>query len=762
MGRMKELSTTHDGETWDETQWTFDPATGLVTNKVYADDSAVAYSYADDGKPRRTTWARGEWKESAYDPQRRLAGVSCSDATPSVAFGYDAFSRLSFASNAVASYAYAFSLLGITTNETVSISGDEHVLARKLDAWQRLHALAVDGEVLATYSYDADNRLFAVSNTAFVAEYAYTSDGYDAGCSVTLTNGVVLNRVVSRDAWRRNLMTRVSNGVDSVALSTYQYGYDELNRATARNADIFGYNSRSEVTNATLNAMDYTYAYDDIGNHTSSSANSVSTIYDANALNQYSEISVPSVPSVDNLSYDRDGNLLANGVFSYSYDAENRLVAAYSNSVCIVSNAYDHASRRVLKFTPTATYTFVYDGWNLVQEVINNQQSTITNQYVWGKDLSGTMQGAGGVGGLLAVSMGGQYYFPSHDANGNIVAYVDEQGSIVAEYTYDAFGSTISQSGPMADAFAHRFSTKYYDSETGLYYYGYRFYSPILHRWLNRDPIAEDGGLNLYGFCGNNGVNAVDLLGMAKFYVYFTGDSLTHGHNDIGKNGEGKYDGYKHMLTQELKKKFSRHHDFEFGGIGAPGRKLEQIASDMKNVKQKIPDKCNGIIILFLAGMNNMPTSGTTPDIDKNVDAAFASWKVLRDDIVSQVGSCEYQRLFLAMTLPSLSSVRDDTDPKYWRRNYSISRMNQKILGSTLSRQNLTYMTVGLGTVKPSQYPPMESKGDKVAYDLYEIGNHIEDGLHYRDKGNQIIAETLLGKISPWIMDGSKFARKGR
>ena len=157
-----------------------------------------------------------------------------------------------------------------------------------------------------------------------------------------------------------------------------------------------------------------------------------------------------------------------------------------------------------------------------------------------------------------------------------------------------------------------------------------------------------------------------------------------------------------------------------------------------------------------------MPTSGTTPDIDKNVDAAFASWKVLRDDIVSQVGSCEYQRLFLAMTLPSLSSVRDDTDPKYWRRNYSISRMNQKILGSTLSRQNLTYMTVGLGTVKPSQYPPMESKGDKVAYDLYEIGNHIEDGLHYRDKGNQIIAETLLGKISPWIMDGSKFARKGR
>jgi RHS repeat-associated protein len=171
-------------------------------------------------------------------------------------------------------------------------------------------------------------------------------------------------------------------------------------------------------------------------------------------------------------------------------------------------------SRRVLKITPDATHTFVYDGWNLVQETINNQQLTITNHFVWGKDLSGTMQGAGGVGGLLAVKQANAWYFPFYDANGNITAYVDESGSVVAEYTYDAFGATISQSGSMASAFRFRFSTKYYDSETCQYYYGMRFYSPDLHRWLNRDPIEEDGGLNLYSFCGNDGMNRWDVLGM--------------------------------------------------------------------------------------------------------------------------------------------------------------------------------------------------------------------------------------------------------
>jgi len=126
----------------------------------------------------------------------------------------------------------------------------------------------------------------------------------------------------------------------------------------------------------------------------------------------------------------------------------------------------------------------------------------------------------------LSVSRNGLFYFPSYDNNGNVTKYIDESGNVVAAYEYDDFGRLISSSGSMADFFRHRFSTKYYDPETGLYYYGYRFYSPTLMRWLNRDPIEEEGGLNLYGFCVNNPVNRLDADGR-KVQVTQSGKEIT-------------------------------------------------------------------------------------------------------------------------------------------------------------------------------------------------------------------------------------------
>ena len=147
-----------------------------------------------------------------------------------------------------------------------------------------------------------------------------------------------------------------------------------------------------------------------------------------------------------------------------------------------------------------------------------------TIHYYWGKDLSGTLQSAGGVGVLLYLTIDNALYIPCYDANGNITRYLDANGNTVAQYTYDAFGNTTSATGTLASIFRHRFSTKYFDTETGLYYYGYRFYHPTLMRWLTRDPIEEEGGMNLYAFCLNAPVKKFDMRGQ-NIYLYTGNDS---------------------------------------------------------------------------------------------------------------------------------------------------------------------------------------------------------------------------------------------
>jgi RHS repeat-associated protein len=100
------------------------------------------------------------------------------------------------------------------------------------------------------------------------------------------------------------------------------------------------------------------------------------------------------------------------------------------------------------------------------------------------------------------------------DGNKNVVGLLDEQGKITAQYAYSPYGGLAKSSGPDADENPFLFSSEYLDSETGLVYYNYRYYSPELGRWTKRDPIEERGGWNLYGMLNNQSVNDFDSLGL--------------------------------------------------------------------------------------------------------------------------------------------------------------------------------------------------------------------------------------------------------
>jgi len=156
----------------------------------------------------------------------------------------------------------------------------------------------------------------------------------------------------------------------------------------------------------------------------------------------------------------------------------------------------------------------------VVQERNTNNQPVV--EYTRGKDLSGSFQGAGGIGGLLARSqdslpptpfyMAHSYYHA--DGNGNVTMLINASQTMAAKYLYDAFGNTLAQSGYLAAANTYRFSSKEWNANSGLYYYLYRFYDPNLQRWLNWDPLGEEGGLSLYGFVGNDPINDLDAFGL--------------------------------------------------------------------------------------------------------------------------------------------------------------------------------------------------------------------------------------------------------
>src|SRR5579884_1620860 len=217
-----------------------------------------------------------------------------------------------------------------------------------------------------------------------------------------------------------------------------------------------------------------------------------------------------------------------------------------------------------------------------------NVGSLATVTYTRGVDLSGTLQGAGGIGGLLARTDMGRltvndplasaYYHA--DGNGNITALItdlmDTNQVLVAKYLYDSYGNLLAESGPLAGANKYRFSSQEWDSPAGLYYYLYRFYDPNLQRWPNRDPLGDIGfrilmrrhgfaDQNLYSFNGNDPLDHIDAFGL-----YGSGADDQEKKDDICACGPWKaYKAYrdKNKAVDETNKRF--HSGFHNGPADA-------------------------------------------------------------------------------------------------------------------------------------------------------------------------------------------------
>jgi RHS repeat-associated protein len=232
--------------------------------------------------------------------------------------------------------------------------------------------------------------------------------------------------------------------------------------------------------------------------------------------------------------YNNSGNLTADGFLTYGWDAENRLVLAQEPTVTGPSSsitkrtlyAYDYLGRRVqktaqisfnntLSWVTVGTIQYLYDAWNLLAEF--DTGGTLLRSYGWGADDHGALNNAGGNSPILvksAQTIVGTYYI-ARDVSGNVTGLLNAtDGTQAAIYEYGPFGEPLRATGAAIAACPFRFAGKYWDAETRLSYYGHRYFSSSLGRWISRDPLEESGGPNLYCFVNNDPVNQQDLLGL--------------------------------------------------------------------------------------------------------------------------------------------------------------------------------------------------------------------------------------------------------
>jgi RHS repeat-associated protein len=406
------------------------------------------------------------------------------------------------------------------------------------------------------YAYDAAKRLTNVTSQAGAFGYSYDPTRQMLPEAIALPNTSYISNVYDVNA--RLLTTTLYNSAGGT-LDAAQYGYNVGNQRTAYTnaagtdvAYIYDAIGQLKVANSTVSSENRGYAYDAAWNLNDRTNNGVNTTFGVNSLNEQTSEGTTS------FYLDANGNLtnrtpVSGFAITNFFDAENRLVGVTTTSNAGVAHipiettfVYDGLGRlrEQLWWTNSAGsgggggggssppptgggsnewflvggIGYIYDGNRVIQERDLNNNPLVS--YTRGRDLSGTLGRAGGIGGLLARSDGyssglfSDHNFYHADGNGNITYLVNGSQTLAASYRYDPFGNLLNSNGSLAASNTYRFSSKEFIPSVGLCSYLYRFYDPGLQRWLNRDPIGERGGLNLYGFVRNNSINEVDPFGL--------------------------------------------------------------------------------------------------------------------------------------------------------------------------------------------------------------------------------------------------------
>ena len=499
-----------------------------------------------------------------------LVGISYSDATPGQSFVYDHLGQLTQITDAAGTRTFACNPYGELETDSLAANGLAWQVSERYDGLGRQagYELSADGRrVQQTHlSYDGKGRLSTL-----------TAEGMETPFSWTYCEQ---GGLVEQLAYP-NGMTRVNTYEDSRDLlsvidyrrpgsanppARHEYDYDALGRPTRRRdtwntaapktTRLFTYNSRGELVGDQLRPGGrFGYQYDNIGNRKEAFEFGSTTDYETDELNRYAGI-VRNGGEAFTPQYDADGNQTlvktSTGIWTVTYNAENRPVKFESeDGGTTVECAYDSMGRRFEKKVTVGGTTgfharYLYRDYLQVAECdLTGETPKLVRSYLWDPSepeatrvLAMTRWEANG-------TQVKEHLYCMHDAMKNVTSLFGEARGRRALYEYRSYGGLVTSEGNMAQENKFRFSCEYMDDELGLIYYNYRHLNPRDGRWISRDPIAEQGGWNLFAFVNNNGIINFDYLGKG----YLARRPLAH--TAFTHDGEKYYTIHGHVYKAE-------------------------------------------------------------------------------------------------------------------------------------------------------------------------------------------------------------------
>jgi len=442
----------------NETQYEYD-GFDRPDETIYPDGSYEAFAHdAADNRIQKRTRA-GSLIGYGYDNLNRIVSKTLPGPI-SVQYVYDLTGRLKDVTGPDGTIHHDFDTVGRQIGVTYP---DGKTVGYAYDAANNRTRLTYPDNYFVTYTYDALNRLTGVLEQGTIPLAQYEYDPLSRRTSLTYAN-----------------------------TTSASYGY-EINNDLAALSHQFNGSSAA-----------FTYTHNKIGNRTGLTIDddrylfkpptSLDVGYVSNSLNQYTSVAGVA------FGYDGNGNLTSDGVNNYTYDAENRLIAAATKTHS-ASYTYDPFSRRTAKTVGGVTTKYLHDGDQVIMEYDGAGQ--VLRRYVYGP----------GIDQPVCMKTTASAYYYHYDGMGSVIALSGGSGNMLERYAYSPYGK-VNQESNLGNPY--RYTGREYDNETELYYYRARHYDPELGRFLQVDPIGYFGGINLYAYVGNNPANWIDPYGLSE------------------------------------------------------------------------------------------------------------------------------------------------------------------------------------------------------------------------------------------------------